>query len=60
LGAVLYCLGGGDAMTHQAGEYYLASDDLIFVRSIRREEKLFSYSVQSCHLIAIVGLAVLS
>lgn len=45
-------------MTHQAGEYYLASDDLIFVRSIRREEKLFSYSVRPRHLIAIVGLVV--
>jgi hypothetical protein len=26
----------GDAITRQAGEYYLASDDWIFVRSIRR------------------------
>lgn len=28
--------GRGNTMTRQAGEYYLASDDLVFARSIRR------------------------
>ncbi|MEQ1321086.1 MULTISPECIES: hypothetical protein [Acinetobacter] len=47
-------------MTRQAGEYYLASDDLVFTRSTRRIKAFLAYSVWSCHLIVIVGLVVLS
>lgn len=44
-------------MTHQAGEYYLASDDLVFTRSIRRIKvfKLFSSVVSpDCGIVLVV------
>ena len=36
--ARFYVVWEGESMTRQAGEYYLASDDLIFARSIRRRK----------------------
>lgn len=55
--ARFYTVWEGDAMTHQAGEYYLASDDLVFTRSIRRIKvfKLFSSVVSpDCGIVLVV------